>query len=1117
MTFVESLFGLIPQASTGQQWTARAMQLINWGGYSGHHAIPFHPDGTLISGGSGTGKSTLLDAYIALMMPHTTPFNGASNGATSGRARGKDQRNIISYVRGKTDDRIDGDSQAVRESVLRGDSSDTWSAIAMTWVDQSGTVFSALRIFYVPKGAQKNDECTFLRATYEGEFDLRVLEEFAVGRFPRNILVGNLGLTLFDTDTAFATKLHSVLGIGASGDGNKAMALLARIQAGQQISTVDALYKQMVLEEPRTFAVAAAAIAHFDELAAIRTEMITAQAQIDLLAPITGLHRDRVQARDQARLIEEVGAHSGLENTPFTLWRAGKLMSLMEKSIAKNRSENRATKEIAVGAAAKLQVDENTLAQVQENQRASGGQQIEALNREIRELENDLAKVSTARAGFDRLTETIGVQVSTKQEFDQLSKAAAAFIANDPKVQEKLRSSQFEAMKAKDEVTGGLDRVTQEVASLRTRKGNIPSDLHQARCDFAAALGLSQDDLPFVGELVEVRAEYENWRGAFGQALGGFATTLLVDNEDLDRFRKAIDSISTARRIRFEGVPTGQVFQEPTERHTLPGRLEYKRGRFTGWLAARLQDSFDFVCVASPEELSRHPRALTVAGQVRQGQRGQHGGQVGSSVLGFSNETKINELVKTIQELKGQAVQAEETVDAVTQEMARQREDYLVYQQLQQITWEHIDTAPLARTVTQRHTQLSDLMAGNEVLAALQAQERELAQSIESARTARAAATAKMERLETEFGNLVDLEDGAKDTVDQCEQAGIVLTFEQREHLDGLLAAAKWQSLSTLEAAIAGVAKDLSHGLELARQNGENAGAQLTQIFDRFRTTWPNPNLGIDPDTSYPDFLRILQDLEHQGLFAIKEKWNRNVARLSGQELTRLGAEMSQAVDEIRARMEPVNDILSQLPFQDDLHRLQITATASQSPDIVQFRKDLRFLAQELPADAPGELQEERFLAMEKLLNRIRTTSPEHRRLIDVREHVRVSAQAVDLEGNHVSVYDHIAGKSGGESQELVAFIVGAALRYQLGDAFATRPRYAPVFLDEAFIKADHRFAGRSVSAWQGLGFQLIIGSPLDKVSALEPHLALLIQTVKDEQGNTNLTWALGAESAATA
>jgi uncharacterized protein YPO0396 len=154
---------------------------------------------------------------------------------------------------------------------------------------------------------------------------------------------------------------------------------------------------------------------------------------------------------------------------------------------------------------------------------------------------------------------------------------------------------------------------------------------------------------------------------------------------------------------------------------------------------------------------------------------------------------------------------------------------------------------------------------------------------------------------------------------------------------------------------------------------------------------------------------------------------------------------------------------------------------------------------------------------MARLIDRIRPDSPERRRLVDVRDHVRISAECVDLDGNHVSVYDHIAGKSGGESQELVAFIVGAALRYQLGDAGAERPRYAPVFLDEAFIKADARFAGRSVGAWRGLGFQLVVGAPLDKVSALEPHVDVVLQAVKDEAGRSRLVTLVGERVGASA
>lgn len=1115
MTFVESLFGLIPAASTGQQWTARSLQLINWGGYSGYHAVPFHPDGTLISGGSGTGKSTLLDAYIALMMPHTTPFNGASNGATAGRARGKDQRNIISYVRGKTDDRMSA-GDTISETVLRGEKNDTWSAIAMTWADQSGTTLTALRIFYVPKGATKNEECVFYRATSDGPFDLRTLEEFAPARFPRSVLTSVMGLTLFDTDTAFATKLHALLGIGASGDGNKAMQLLARIQAGQQISTVDALYKQMVLEEPKTFGVAAAAIAHFDELAAIRTEMQTAQAQVDLLAPITDLHRERARAQDQVDLITAIGAGAGAQQaTAFTLWRAGKALELIDQSIAANRDANREAKQLAVSASATLQIDENRLAEVKEAQRASGGQQIDALNREVRELENALATVTSARATYDRYAGQEGKEVTGKQDFDRLAKEAAAFVAQDSGAQEEFRTAQYEAMKAKDEMRAHLDAVAAEIASLRARKGNIPADLHAARCEFASAMGLTQDDLPFVGELIEVRAEYENWRGAIGQALGGFATTLLVDENDLDKFRTTINSITTGRRLRFEGATTDEYFHEPAQRHLLPGRLDFKRGRFTGWLAARLTEAFDYVCVTDPKDLTLHTKALTETGQVRSGQRGQHGGQHQSSVLGFSNESKITLLLEQQSNFKERAASAEHTVNEVTKSGQRHREQYVAYQQLLAFKWEQIDTAAGQAAVTGRHEQLSELIAGNDVLASLGTQETELTARIEKARTTQASANAQMERLEQEFAVLVDVEDGAKDTVAACQEQGLTLSADQEAHLTELLAKTAWKnSVSALETAMSYVVKDLIHELELAQRKADNAGTLLTQVFDRFRATWPNPNLGVDPDNSYPDFRRILEDLEHQGLFAITEKWNKNVAKLSGQELTRLGAEMNQAIDEIRQRMEPVNDILANLPFQDEFHRLRITATMTNSADITEFRKELRALAQDVGPDAQPAAREEHFVAMAHLLNRIRVTSGEHRRLIDVREHVRVSAQAVDLEGNHVSVYDHIAGKSGGESQELVAFIVGAALRYQLGDADAAHPRYAPVFLDEAFIKADHRFAGRSVAAWQGLGFQLIIGSPLDKVSALEPHLPLLIQTVKDKAGHTNLTWALATDAA---
>jgi uncharacterized protein YPO0396 len=120
---------------------------------------------------------------------------------------------------------------------------------------------------------------------------------------------------------------------------------------------------------------------------------------------------------------------------------------------------------------------------------------------------------------------------------------------------------------------------------------------------------------------------------------------------------------------------------------------------------------------------------------------------------------------------------------------------------------------------------------------------------------------------------------------------------------------------------------------------------------------------------------------------------------------------------------------------------------------------------------------------------------------------MEITAVRYDTEGNDLGVYSSLGDKSGGETQELVAFIVGAALRYQLGDETRPRPRFAPVFLDEAFIKADSEFAGRAVTAWLRLGFQLVVSAPLDKVTALEPSMERLLSMRKHpDTGHSSVT-----------
>ncbi len=314
-------WGMDALFDTVAQWRAESMQVVNWGGFHGHRHVELSGTATLISGASGTGKSTLMDAYLAVMMPSDVPFNGASNDATTGRARSADQRNLLTYLRGKVDTRRDPETGALRDVNLRGDDQTTWGAVAVTFRNDDERRFTVLRTYVVPKRARGVGDIQMTMATVDDTFDLRRLEEFVPSRFHHLELTSRVpGLVVRDTYQELAYTLQTRLGIGDSGGGNRAMRLLARIQAGQHLPTVDALYKSLVLETPGTYDAADRALAHFSALDEAYEAMDTEERKVRILEPIVDLHAEIERSRAAAAALD--GIAPGAEVSPS---RTGRL------------------------------------------------------------------------------------------------------------------------------------------------------------------------------------------------------------------------------------------------------------------------------------------------------------------------------------------------------------------------------------------------------------------------------------------------------------------------------------------------------------------------------------------------------------------------------------------------------------------------------------------------------------------------------------------------------------------------------------------------------------------------------------------------------------------------
>ncbi len=1107
---------LLPDpAEAGEiQWRAASMQLVNWGGFHGHNRIEFDADATLISGASGTGKSTILDAYLALMMPSDTPFNGASNDAAGGRARNPEQRNLLTYLRGKTDDSREAGTGALTDKVLRGVDSPTWGAIAVTFTDHISRWLTVLRCYYVPRGAVAFKDITMKMAVLNGRLDLRELEPLAVAKFDKRTLQTRWpSMFVASTYAEFAQRLFDRLSIGAGADGAKALRLLARLQAGQQVRTVDGLYKAMVLEQPATYAAADNAARHFDDLDASYQEMQTAADKQHALARLPQLWEEREQARAEKRFIDTLGA-TRAGDTPFLLWQLRTRDQLLDAAI-RAAVESRDRLRIRVRDAGQLLKDlKDELAGVEQAQRDAGGDAIAHLKTEIEAAQQSRDTARARRRLFAENTADLGIDPATEVDFTTAQAAAEAFLDAMPSTSAELSEKQQRLREQAWPMQTTREEMIAERDSLTGRSGRVPRLLHEARLKIAATAGLEPTQLPFVAELIDIAPDEQAWRRAADVTLHGIARILLIDDRQLQQLSHAIDPLRLSLRIQFEGVTPRTCLETSGDPRYVSGKLLYQQSPFSWWIRERVtRRGTDHLCVETPADLDGDGPRVTRNGQTRHGRRGGHGDFTEGSIIGFSSAERLTEIGREIIELDnalGDLQRREADLDEQGKQIHRLGR---AHGWAQATVWTDIDVDGAQVSLARKQDKLDRLLEASDILTTLDAQHSRLDEDLADATTESIRAGDQLTEIEDQHGKLKGQQDETTRILDHIGTDGaITLTDDQSDYLDTVfIDVGSLDTLTDFDRSLHKLRARLGERTTQAQDRAANATTTLIAIFEQFQSRWPDPNRGVDID-SYPEYREILDTITATGLAQRRQEWRRRLSEWSGQDLIPLSGAFGAALDDIRARLDPSNAILDILPFGPANDRLRISLRVLHSDDVARFRKDLAYLASGVTDDLGEEQAEQRFRQLRTFIAQLRVPDGSARPTgvsrdvyLDVRRHVEITAVRVDTHGRELATYASLGGKSGGETQELMAFVVGAALRYQLGDEDRL-PRFAPVFLDEGFIKSDSEFAGRSVRAWKKLGFQLIVSAPLDKVTALEPAMPLILTITKSPHGYSHVT-----------
>src|SRR5690606_5763123 len=184
--------------------------------------------------------------------------------------------------------------------------------------------------------------------------------------------------------------------------------------------------------------------------------------------------------------------------------------------------------------------------------RDNGGDRLEELAAEIRRLEQDKAqrkqRADRYRDLLARIDETaLGDEagfLAQQQSIAQLAEDLRERIAD---LDNREREEDFAFRKGREEHAALSD----EIDSLQRRKSNIDAAQARIREALCAALGIGEDELPFAGELIQVRDDQRDWEGAAERLLRGFGLALLVPDAHYQAVADWVDRQHLGARLVY--------------------------------------------------------------------------------------------------------------------------------------------------------------------------------------------------------------------------------------------------------------------------------------------------------------------------------------------------------------------------------------------------------------------------------------------------------------------------------------------------------------------------------------------------------------------------------------
>lgn len=1073
----------------------QALSVYNWGSFCGLHSAIIDPFGTLITGDNGAGKSTLIDGLIALLLPSgKATFNVAA-------AQGdKADRSIISYVRGSYGSEHDG----LRTRIQSKRNGAVVSALRAAYVGDDGACFTLASLLWIPTVSSALADLKRLHFVCRRDLTLEeLLEAFDRGqaRAVKQQYRGDDLVKVFENFAEYQECYKRVLYI----QNENAPALLARALGLKKIDDLTTLIRDFVLEPSTVRDAARKAVAEFGDLVATHNELLDARQQQTALAPLPALHQELVEVEAERRNLDAdqraLPVYFAIQAQ--CLWQA-RAQAIGEEISGIERSKTQLARAEEDG---KNQQDARHADYLQ-----AGGSRLEDLKKERDQAKLQVEKVAVAAAKYQKLARSLQLD-------DKLQEAA--FLVNLQRG--RLAQNDFERRRqnAQDRFgdtaaaySAGNDRLKElrnELAEVESRPNSAIPPLYQKRRDeLADALEVKQEDLLFIGELLDVKETERAWQGAIERALGGLRTTLAVPENLYPLVTRWVNARHLGIFFRAQVIRDGKVQARFKEQGYLR-KLEWREHPYREWLKYHLS-RFDLSCVADTQTLDATPQSMTQSGLIHRDQ-GRFEKQDQSRVddrhewsLGFSNARRLALLKLQVQEQETAVRQALDASKDARQALNATDEELRLWLDLLALSWDGIDL-PRARHL---------LAEAERSVAALEASGGGLAQALKRWQAARDHLDGLQLQLREKEQQLGAAKDRLQNTETRLRQAETIA----RIGLDAVVA----QRLTGRVGDIADAQLDRIVELEgerrsdiegalgkvQRRHSAASHSAIGTMSAYRSRVEWQALTAEWGSNLSdLPVYLERLEHIEREGLPKLVEQFQERLNRHTTHSLAGIRSQITNELDDIRDRINTINLVLARTEFRQGTH-LRLKAESDEYEHVRDFNRLLQGVMQSSTSDD----HEARFAGLkavvailEKAVSPASAYTKESQRLLDPRYRLSfVAEEIVSASGQIRDVLASSSGKSGGEKEAFAGTIVAASLAYVLTPNGATKPIYCTVFLDEAFSNTAEAVSRRVLRVFRELHIHINLITPFKNLNlARESARSLLIAERDQERHESRL------------